>query len=471
VVANYEIVGLLGRGGMGVVYKARQSRLDRLVALKMILAGAHAGPDDLVRFRSEAEAVAKLQHPNVVQIYEVGEAGGRPYLSLEFIGGGSLAQKLNGTPLPAPQASVLVETLARAVHLAHLRGVIHRDLKPANVLLTEDGTPKITDFGLAKRLDRETGHTRSGTIMGTPSYMAPEQAGGRVKEITPATDVYALGAILYEMLTGRPPFKAETPIETIYQVLDREPAPPRLLNAKVDRDLEAICLKCLEKDPRHRYPSAQALAEDLAHYQSGEPTSVRSFNMLDRLARTLERGHYDVEFRSWGTMLLFFAGLMLAEHLVIFAFTLWQPAHPRIWINSTRFVQFALMGVVFWRFRSGRLLPSSAAERQLWSIWLGYLAGGFIIWLIYRELNRGPATMSELTLYPTRAVLAGLAFFAMGGSYWGRCYLFGLAFFGVAALMPFYLTWAPLEFGLLWSATLLGIGLRLRWLGAEKVSP
>jgi serine/threonine-protein kinase len=461
-VPGYEIVGVLGRGGMGVVYQARQVGLNRLVALKMVLAGVHAGPEDLARFRLEAEAVAKLQHSNIVQIYEVGEADGRPYLSLEFVGGGSLTQKINGTPLPVRRAAQLVETLARAMHAAHQRGIVHRDLKPANILLTDEGTPKITDFGLAKRLDVETGHTRSGAILGTPSYMAPEQAGGRGKEVGPASDVYALGAILYELLTGRPPFKAETPLDTVMQVMEREPAPPRLLNAAVDRDLEAICLKCLEKDQRHRYESALALAEDLTRYQCGESISIPSFNVLDRLARTLDRSQLDVEFSSWSTMMLWFAVLFLAEHLVVFALTMQGPPYPRVWIHVTRFLQFGLMGLVFWRARPHGIWPTNAAERQLWSIWLGYLAGGFIIWMIHGELHRTIETLDELTLYPTRAVLAGLAFFAMGGSYWGRCYAFGLAFFGVAALMPLQLSLAPLEFGLLWSAILLGIGLRLR---------
>jgi serine/threonine-protein kinase len=467
-VANYEIVGLLGRGGMGVVYKARHVQLDRLVALKMVLAGPHAGPEELARFRSEAEAVAKLQHANIVQVYEVGESDGRPYLSLEFVGGGSLAQKLEGTPLPSRQAATLIATLARAVHLAHQRGIIHRDLKPANVLLTEDGVPKITDFGLAKRLDRDTGQTRSGTIMGTPSHMAPEQASGRTREITPATDVYALGAILYELLTGRPPFRAETPMETVYQVLEREAVPPRLLNCKVDRDLELICLKCLEKDAGRRYPTALALAEDLQRYLCDEPVSVRSFNMLDRLARTLDRSNYDREFHSWGTLVLWFAVLILAEHVIVFVFNHWQPPHPRTWIHLTRITQFTLMGLVFWRTRSRQLLPTSAAERQLWSIWLGYLVGGFIIWLVHRELHPQSALQEELTLYPTRAVLAGLAFFAMGGSYWGGCYLVGVAFFVLAAIMPWrQLYWAPLEFGLVWSAILVSLGVRLRRL-AER---
>ena len=221
---------MLGRGGMGVVYKARHLALKRTVALKMVLAGGHAGPRELARFRREAEAVARLQHPNIVQIHEVGEAGGHPYCALEFVEGGSLAGQLQGKPLPAREAARLVETLARAVHLAHSRNVVHRDLKPANVLLAADGTPKITDFGLARQLDSDSGADPGrDAMMGTPSYMAPEQAAGRSHEAGPAADVYALGAILYECLAGRPPFQGKTVVETLDQVRTQEPVPPSRL--------------------------------------------------------------------------------------------------------------------------------------------------------------------------------------------------------------------------------------------------
>jgi WD40 repeat protein len=279
-VPGYEILAELGRGGMGVVYKARQIALDRLVALKMILHADHAAADDRARFKIEAEAVARLQHPNIVQVFEVGEADGLPYFSLEFCPGGSLDGKLNGTPLPALDAARLMETLARAVEAAHRAHVIHRDLKPANVLLTAEGEPKISDFGLAKKLDVQ-GQTQSGAVMGTPSYMAPEQAGGQ-KEIGPAADVYALGAILYELLTGRPPFRAATALDTIMQVVSEEPVPPRRLQSKVPRDLETICLKCLQKQPACRYASAAALADDLRRFRAGEPIEARPVGRWDR---------------------------------------------------------------------------------------------------------------------------------------------------------------------------------------------
>jgi tetratricopeptide (TPR) repeat protein/predicted Ser/Thr protein kinase len=286
---GYEVLGVLGRGGMGVVYKARQLSLDRSVALKMILGGVHADPTEKARFRREAETLARLQHSNVVQIHEVGEQDALPYLALEFVPGGSLAQALAHRPQPPGQAVALVETLARAVHAVHQRGILHRDLKPANVLLTEDGVPKITDFGLAKRLEGTAGHTRSGDVLGTPAYMAPEQAAGKVKEVGPAADVYALGAILYEMLTGRPPFLAENRMETLLQVLSQEPVAPRRLQPKVPRDLETICLKCLAKEPGRRYESALALAEDLRRFGAGEAIRARPEGALGRLWRKVRR--------------------------------------------------------------------------------------------------------------------------------------------------------------------------------------
>jgi WD40 repeat protein len=281
-IAGYEILGELGRGGMGVVYKARQVGLNRLVALKMILAGQHAGPGELARFRSEAEAVARLKHPNIVQVHQVSEHEGRPFFSLEFVEGGGLDRKLAGAPLAAREAARLVESLARAVHYAHQRGVVHRDLKPGNVLLAADGAPKITDFGLAKRLDGTAGRTQTGSVLGTPSYMAPEQAAGKVHEVGPPADIYALGAILYEALTGRPPFRAATSIETVRQVVSQEPVPPRRLQPGVPRDLETVCLKCLHKEPARRYNSAAELAEDLQRFQAGESVQARPVGGMER---------------------------------------------------------------------------------------------------------------------------------------------------------------------------------------------
>ncbi len=286
---GYEVLSKLGRGGMAVVYQACHTALQRRVALKMVLAGAHAGPSEQRRFRTEAEAIARLQHPHIVQIYDIGERDGLPYLALEYVDGGSLAGKLNGVPRPPQDAARLVETLARAVHYAHQRGVVHRDLKPGNILLTADGTPKVADFGLARLLDQAGGPTASGAVLGTPNYMAPEQARGRGKEAGPAADIYALGAILYELLTGRPPFRASTPLDTILQVISAEPVPPSQVRSTVPCDLETVCLKCLQKEPAQRYGTPQELADDLQRFCAGEPVRARPLRTWEKLVRAGRR--------------------------------------------------------------------------------------------------------------------------------------------------------------------------------------
>jgi eukaryotic-like serine/threonine-protein kinase len=291
-VAGFEILEELGRGGMGVVYKARQINLGRLVALKMVLAGAHAGPGALERLHKEAQAVASLKHPDIVQIHDVGQVGGLPYLSLEFIDGGSLAQQMDGRPQDITHVARTIHTLARAIHAAHLEGIVHRDLKPANILLTADGRPKITDFGLARRLGDDSDLTRTGAIVGTPDYMAPEQACGQVHDAGPAIDQHALGAILYELLTGRPPFRGATPADTIEQVRTQDPVPPTWLQPKVPRDLETICLKCLQKEPHRRYLDAGALAVDLERFLEGRPILARPSSAFEHLGRWCRRNRH-----------------------------------------------------------------------------------------------------------------------------------------------------------------------------------
>jgi tetratricopeptide (TPR) repeat protein len=290
-IPGFEVVRELGRGGMGVVFLATQLWLRRPVALKM--PPAELGADDWRRFRTEAEAAARLHHPHVVQVYETGEHQGRPFMVMELLGGGSLAQKLAQAPLAPRAAAELLEVLARAVQHAHERGVVHRDLKPANVLLAEDGTPKVTDFGLARRLDLGSAHTLTGAVLGTPSYMAPEQAAGRAREAGPPADVYALGAILYECLTGRPPFRGATLGETTLQVLHQEPVPPRKFQPSVPRDLETICLKCLRKEPPKRYASAGDLADDLRRQLDGRSVAARPASRAEQAWRWARRNPRD----------------------------------------------------------------------------------------------------------------------------------------------------------------------------------
>jgi serine/threonine-protein kinase len=288
-IPGYLVESVIGRGGMGVVFKARHLKLNRPVAIKMMLAGVYAGRKQLARFLREAEALAGLRHPNIVQVYDVGDLNGLPYFTMEYVEGGSLAHQLVGTPQPARQAVALLRTLCEATHAAHQGGILHRDLKPANVLLTADGSPKISDFGLARRMDSEQGLTWSGIPVGTPSYMAPEQADGRAQAMGPAVDVYALGAILYELLTGRPPFRAETTAATMLQVVHQEPVPPSRLNANVPRDLETICLTCLHKEPQRRYSSGAALAGDLERFERGEPILARPAGLAERVGKWVRR--------------------------------------------------------------------------------------------------------------------------------------------------------------------------------------
>jgi tetratricopeptide (TPR) repeat protein/tRNA A-37 threonylcarbamoyl transferase component Bud32 len=283
-VPGYEILAELGRGGMGVVYKARDLKLNRIVALKMILSGEYASPAELTRFLAEAEAVAQLQHPNIIQIHEIGRHGELPYFTLEYIEGGSLAARARENPLPPGEAAAVVEQLARGVGFAHAKGIVHRDLKPENVLLAENGTPKVTDFGVAKRATtgEAGGLTKTGAIVGTPSYMAPEQAAGQGKSVGPGADIYALGAILYRLITGRPPFLAAAQMETLLQVVNDAPVPPRDLNPQIPRDLETICLKCLRKEPAKRYPTAEALADELQRFYVGKPIVARPVGAIER---------------------------------------------------------------------------------------------------------------------------------------------------------------------------------------------
>jgi tetratricopeptide (TPR) repeat protein len=294
-VPGYEVLRELGHGGMGVVYLARHLKLNRVVALKMILHGAHAGAGRLSRFLVEAEAIARLQHPNIVQIFEAGEHEGLPYFTLEHVAGGSLANKVREQPLPPREAAALVEQLARGTAYAHGRGIIHRDLKPENVLLASGDdpsasvVPKITDFGLAKRIEGDSGMTGSGAVMGTPSYMAPEQARGQTSVVGPPADIYALGAILYRLLTGRPPFQAASVMDTLVQVMDADPVPPSRLQPKLPRDLETICLKCLHKEPARRYATAGDLADDLRRYQNGQPIAARPITVFERTLKWVRR--------------------------------------------------------------------------------------------------------------------------------------------------------------------------------------
>src|SRR5438445_369478 len=286
---DYELLEQIGRGGQGVVFRAHQKSLNRTVALKVISLGQWASEAHVKRFRREAEAAARLEHPCIVPIYEVGERDGSCYFSMKFVEGGQLDEVIRREPMPPRRAAELIAKVARTVHYAHEPGILHRDIKPGNILLDKNGEPHLTDFGLARLVESESTVTRTLEVLGTPSYMAPEQAVGNKAHLTSATDVYGLGAVLYQLLTGQPPFAGGTTYETVRMVLETQPRPPRLLNPKVDRDISTICLKCLEKDPKRRYSSALALVEDLEHWLNHEPIQARHTGIFARGRKWVQR--------------------------------------------------------------------------------------------------------------------------------------------------------------------------------------
>jgi serine/threonine protein kinase len=459
---DYELLSELARGGMGVVYRAKQNKLNRIVALKMILAGQFASEEDVQRFYTEAEAAAQLDHPGIVPVYEVGEHEGQHFFSMGFVEGTSLSARVAAGPLPPREAASLTKLVSEAIAYAHSKGVIHRDLKPANVLLDKQGVPKVTDFGLAKNMESESGLTRTGSVMGTPSYMPPEQAGGDNSQVGPRSDVYSLGAMLYCLLTGRPPFQSANALDTLMQVLEHEPVPPQQLDSKIDPDIQTICLKCLEKDPQHRYATAQDLADDLGRFAKGDPISIKSVKLLERVTRSINRSKHDIDLRSWGMMLYWFAGIVFLAEVGIYLGALSGPPFPAKWAAFIRVTQATTMGLVFWNSRKAWSKSIGSAERQMLSIWIGFIVGCCLMLAVAYLLATPDRPLNELSVYPYFAIVSGLTFASLGSSYWGHCYIFGTWFFFLSLIIPFHLSMGPLEFGTSWALCLLLIGRRLR---------
>lgn len=452
---DYELLEELGRGGMGVVYRAWQKSLARTVALKMMLS-VDASQEELLRFKAEAAAIGRLDHPNLVPIYESGEVDGIPYFSMKYVEGQTLAQRVAEAPLPAREAAAILLKVADAIEHAHSKGILHRDLKPSNILIDSNGEPHVTDFGLAKdvgsrdELKRERDPngelppfhsiTATGAIIGTPSYMPPEQAARTRGKLSPASDVYSLGAILYFMLTGRPPFAAASLVDTLMLVLEQEPVAPRMLNPKVDRDLEIICLKCLQKPADLRYGSAAALAMDLRSYLAGESISAGPRSLFGFISRMLRPTHHEAVLENWGLLWIWHSLMILA---------LCGFSNVMKWIDVTAewtYPAFWTAGLITWAFffwemrkRGG---PISFVERQIAHVWAAAVLAAIFMFLI--EMIMG---LNVLTLSPLLAVFAGMVFLVKAGMLSGTFYINALVLFATSLVMAAWTAFDLITFG------------------------
>ena len=453
VFGDYELLEEIGRGGMGVVYRALQRSLGRTVALKMLLRRDLATPADLARFRSEAEAAAQLDHPGIVSIFEVGECDGHPFYSMQLVEGTTLAKRLRQGPLPAREAAALLAKVAAAVHVAHTRGVLHRDLKPSNILIDAGGEPHVSDFGLAKRLEAEESVTHTGAILGTPCYMSPEQAAGSRGDVGPTSDVWSLGAILYQILTGQPPFQASSPMDTLLMVLESDPPVPRSINRLVDRDLEMISLKSLQKPQELRYATAANLEADLRAYLAGEPVAARPGGLSDIVARLFRETHHAVVLENWGLLWMWHSVVVLAL-CVTTDVLVWEGVTTRwpyfvLWAGG-----LALWVPIFWALRH-RTGPVTAVERQIAHIWGGSVIASVMLFWVEDLLG-----LPVLKLSPVLGLLAGLVFFAKAGILSGAFYIQAFVLFATALVMCVAGNFAHIIFGVVSAACFFFPGLK-----------
>jgi hypothetical protein len=437
---DYELAQELGRGGMGVVYRAMQTSLGREVAVKMILRGQLASAVDRERFAAEAQAAAKLDHPGIVPVYEVGDIDGRPYFSMKHVAGTTLAQRLAEGPLPPREAARMLAAVARAIHFAHMRGVLHRDLKPSNILLDERGEPHVTDFGLAKQLTDAATITKTGAVLGTPAYMAPEQAAGIRGQVGPQSDVYSLGVILYHMLTGRPPFQAASPAEMVMLVLEQDPVPPRMLNPTADRDLEMICLKCLQKPIDLRYTSAAALADDLEAYLNDESIAARSGRFGQMLAGMMRETHHAAVLENWGLLWMWHSlvlvGACFATNLLDLLGDEIRWHYFLLWTAG-----LGTWAAVFWALRR-RMGPVTFVERQIAHLWAGSMVCIALLFPLEAWLN-----LPVLTLSPVLGLVTGMVFLAKAGILSGEFYVWAAMLFLTAVPMALFPRYAHFIFG------------------------
>jgi eukaryotic-like serine/threonine-protein kinase len=428
-IGDYKLLEELGRGGMGVVYKARQETLGRVVALKMLLVGAAAGPKDRARFRQEAEAAARLDHSAIVPVHEVGEHEGQLYFSMRYIAGTTLAERLQQGPLDPIEAVKLMIPICEGVAEAHRRGILHRDLKPSNILIDADGKPYITDFGLAKQLSSlGDSLTETGAILGTPGYLSPEQASAGQREVGKASDVYSLGAILYALLTGRPPFQGTTPLQTILMVSEQEAVPPRALNPNVDPDLQLIVLKCLQKPRELRYRSVDDLERDLRAWLDHDAISARSSRFRDILNRAFRESQHAIVLENWGLLWMWHAVVLLGMCVATNALQ-WYGVSDR-----TPYVLLWTIGIGFWasifwnlRRRAG---PITSIERQIAHVWAGSMGASSSLFAVEAVLG-----LPVLALSPVLGLISGMVFVAKAGMLSGQFYVQAGALFAVGIAM------------------------------------
>ncbi|MDA1200237.1 MAG: protein kinase [Planctomycetota bacterium] len=456
---DYELLEEIGRGGMGIVYRARQKSLGRIVAVKMLLRRDLATAADLARFRSEAEAAARLDHPGIVSIFEVGECGGHPFYSMRYIEGTTLAKRLAEGPVPLRETAGLLAKVAEAVDAAHHRGVLHRDLKPSNILIDSAGEPHVSDFGLAKRIEQDQSMTHTGAILGTPCYMSPEQAAGSRGDVGPTSDVWSLGAILYQMLTGRPPFQAANAMDTLLAVLESDPPVPRSLDPGVDRDLELIALKSLQKPQDLRYASAAGLAADLRAFLAGEPVAARRGGLSDVASRLFRETHHATVLENWGLLWMWHSVVILTLCVVTDVLA-WRDITSRwpyvvLWGGG-----LAVWAPIFWALRH-RTGPVTAVERQIAHIWGGsVIASVMLFWVegLLRDSSGQP--LAVLTLSPVLALLAGIVFFAKAGILSGVFYIQAAVLFATSLVMCLVPAWQHVIFGLVSAACFFIPGLK-----------
>jgi len=439
-IGDYELLEEVGRGGMGVVFRARQISLNREVAVKMILRGRLASDIDHSRFLSEASSTARLQHPNIVPVYEVGDIDGRPFFSMKYIDGETLSDKLVDGPMPEREAAEMMVAISRAVGFAHRQGVMHRDLKPSNILIDSTGNPMVTDFGLAKRFGVENELTRSGVVVGTPSYMSPEQASGRKDSVGPLSDIYSLGCVLYHVLTGRPPLVAESVMELVLLVLEQDPTPPRALRPRLDRDLEMIVVRCLQKPPDLRYATADKLADDLEAFLRDEKVAASSGQFGQVVSRLFRETHHAAVLENWGLLWMWHSMVLLIASLMTWGMDVNgitnRLAYAGVWI-----IGLGTWAAVFWKMRQ-RMGPVTFIERQVAHVWGASMIS--IAMLFPLEWWLG---LPVLSLSPLLPIVSASVFIVKAGMFSGAFYIQAAALLATAVVMAIFPDQAHLIFG------------------------